>query len=215
MPRKKATHAAARKSAQVSPAAFRNRRLMLGWAVAAVAAVLFGIGFSLGWFQPSAGPDGAESPHAQSSPAASNLADLLPGLEAKVAANPKDMELRLLLAQTYGELGQREQSIKEFRIVHKADPKNTQVIILLATALMEGDSKNDWQEAYKLLDEAVRLKPAVLPMARLYQGDILVKLGDKPGAIKLWNTYLAQSPADDQRRAMFQERLAQVSGSSR
>lgn len=190
----------------------KSRRLLIGWGIAAVAAVLFGVGFSMGWFHPQVESEDAGSPHAMENPSASTLADLLPGLEAKVAANPKDLDQRLLLAQTYSELGQREKAIKELRLLRKADPKNTQVVIFLATALLESDAKSDLQEAYKLLGEAVRMKPALLPMARIYQGDILVKLGDAKGAIRLWQVYLAQAPVDDQRRKMFEEKIAQVSG---
>jgi len=189
----------------------KDHRLQIGWGIAAVAVVLFGVGFYFGWFRPQAESEGHGSTQAIENPSLSNLADLLPGLEAKVAANPKDVDLRLLLAQTYGEMGQREKAIKELRILRKSEPKNTQVVIFLATALLDSDAKNDLQEAYKLLDEAVRLKPALLPMARLYQGDILVKLGDRPGAIKLWKAYLAQAPASDERRAMFEEKIAQAS----
>lgn len=202
-------------SKQEAQSSLNNRRLLIGWGVAAVAAVLFGAGFSLGWFSPRAEKEAEESPQALENPSVSSLADLLPGLEAKVAANPKDVDQRLLLAQTYGELGQREKSIKELRSLRKVDPKNTQVVIFLASALLASDTKSDLQEAYKLLDEAVRMKPGLLPMARLYQGDILVKLGDRQGAIKLWKAYLAQTPTSDQRRGMFEERLAQLSAVSR
>jgi cytochrome c-type biogenesis protein CcmH/NrfG len=206
---------ASKKQAQASKQAqafLKKRRLLISWGVAALAAVLFGIGFSLGWFTPRAEKEAEESPQAQETPSVSSLADLLPGLEAKVAANPKDVSQRLLLAQTYAELGQREKGIKELRSLRKADPQNVQVVVFLATALLESDAKSDLQEAYKLLDEAVRMKPTLLPMARLYQGDILVKLGDPKGAIKLWQMYLAQAPADDQRRAMFEKKIAQASG---
>jgi cytochrome c-type biogenesis protein CcmH/NrfG len=198
-------------SKQEAQSSVKKRRLLIGWGIAAVAVVLFGIGFSLGWLRPHAEGEGEGAPQALENPSASSLADLLPGLEAKVAANPKDVSLRLLLAQTYGEMGQREKGIKELRILRKADPKNTQVVVFLATALLESDAKSDLQEAYKLLDEAVRMNPALLPMARLYQGDILVRLGDRPGAIKLWKGYLAQAPASDQRRGLFEEKIAQAS----
>lgn len=202
-------------SKQQTQSSPKNRRLLIGWGIAAMAAVMFGVGFSMGWFRPHA-ESGAEAlPQAVETPSVSSLGDLLPGLEAKVAANPKDAGQRLLLAQTYSELGQREKSIQELRIVRKADPKNAQVVIYLAAALLESDANSDLQEAYKLLNEAVLMKSALLPMARLYQSDILVKLGDRPGAIKLLKVYLAQTSANDQRRGMFEARLAQLSAVSR
>lgn len=202
-------------SKQHAQSSQNKRRPLIGWGIAAMAAVLFGVGFSMGWFRPHAERNAEAPVPTAETPSVSSLGDLLPGLEAKVAANPKDVGQRLLLAQTYGELGQREKSIKELRILRKADPKNTQVTIYLATALLESEAKSDLQEAYKLLDEAVRMKPALLPMARMYQGDILVKLGSRQGAIKLLKEYLAQTSAKDQRRAMFEERLTQLNTESR
>jgi cytochrome c-type biogenesis protein CcmH/NrfG len=199
------------RSAKQAQSPKKNNRLLIGWGIAAMAAVLFGVGFSMGWFNPRVEKTAEESAPTPGNPSVSSLSDLLPGLEAKVAANPNDMGQRLLLAQTYGELGQREKSIKELRFLRKADPKEPQVVIYLAVALLESDAKSDLQEAYKLLDEAVRMKPALMPMARMYQSDILVKLGDRQGAIKLLKAYLAQTSAKDERRAMFEEKLAKLS----
>lgn len=188
----------------------KPRWLVMGVGVAVMVALLVVVGFAFGWFRPKA--EWSAPPHAQETASSvASLADLLPRLEAKVAANPKDTNQRMLLAQTYGEMGQREKGIKELRAVHKAEPQNNQATILLATALQEGNAPADLREAHKLLDEAVRRNPAVSPMARLYQGDILMKLGDAKGAVKVWKDYLGQMPAGDPRRGMFEEKIAQAS----
>jgi cytochrome c-type biogenesis protein CcmH len=191
-----------------------NRRLLLSLSAVMLAVGLFAVGLAVGRYHPqdSRSEAGSAPPADAASPPVASLADLLPGLEAKVAANPKDVGQRLLLAQTYNELGQRDKGIKELRIVNRAEPKNTEVTILLGAALMESDSRTDLSEAFSLLDEAVRLKPAVSPMARLYQGDIRVKLGDTQGAVKIWQDYLNHMSAGDQRRAMFQDRIAAATG---
>jgi len=196
-----------------------NRQMLLGGGAVVLAAGLFAVGLAVGrYHQPDARQQdsaNAEEPMSQAdagAPHVASLADLLPGLEAKVAANPKDVDQRLLLAQTYNELGQRDKGTRELRIVHRADPKNTEVTILLGAALMESDSRKDLNEAFALLDDAVRLKPAVSPMARLYQGDIRLKLGDTQGAVKIWQDYLNHTSAGDQRRAMFEEKIAAATG---
>lgn len=194
-----------------------SRRLTLMLSVAGVALVMFGIGYGVAHLQPGAeSADGAgRNAVTRPSPAApvnaGNLADLLPGLEAKVAANPNDVEQRVLLGQTYGELGQRDKAIKELRTAHRAAPQDARVTILLATALMDGGPQSDLRESYKLLGEAVSRKPEVAPMARLYQGDILVKLGDSKGALKVWKEYLGRMAAGDPRRALFEDKIAQAS----
>jgi len=193
-----------------------SRRLTVLLGVAAVVLVMFGIGYGVGRFQPAteSTPDrtpNVETPPPATSPNAGNLADLLAGLEAKVVANPDNVDQRVLLAQTYGELGQRDKSIKELRTAHRAAPQDARITILLATALMDGGAPNDLRESYKLLGEAVSRKPEVAPKARLYQGDILVKLGDTRGAVNVWKDYLGQIPAGDPRRAMFEDKIAQAS----
>ena len=192
-------------------------RLTLILSIAGVALVMFGIGYGVAHLQPvaetAAGADqnAAAAPSQAAPMKAGNLADLLPGLEAKVAANPNDVEQRVLLGQTYGELGQRDKAIKELRTAHRAAPQDARITILLATALMDGGPQSDLRESYKLLGEAVSNKPEVAPMARLYQGDILMKLGDNRGALKVWKDYLGKLPADDPRRTMFEDKIAQAS----
>jgi len=195
-----------------------SRRLTLMLSVAGVALVMFGIGYGVAHLQPVAettagASQNAEAPApSQAKPmSAGNLADLLPGLEAKVAANPNDVDQRVLLAQTYGELGQRDKGIKELRTAHRAAPQDARITILLATALMDGGPQSDLRESYKLLGDAVSRKPEVAPMARLYQGDILMKLGDSRGALKVWKEYLGKMPAGDPRRTLFEDKIAQAS----
>lgn len=141
---------------------------------------------------------------------APSLNDLLPGLEAKVAANPKDIDQRPLLAQTYNEVGQRENSVKTLRAIHKDAPDNTRVTILLATMLTDTNSPRDLRDAFALLDDAARRKPAVEVMARLYQGDIRAKLGGAKGARAIWRKELARLPGDDPRRQLYQTKLAEA-----
>ncbi|MGE5240018.1 MAG: tetratricopeptide repeat protein [Bacteroidota bacterium] len=192
-------------------------RLTLILSIAGVALVMFGIGYGVAHFRPGAETtsgtsQNAATPPSQAAPVkAGNLADLLPGLEAKVAANPNDVEQRVLLGQTYGELGQRDKAIKELRTAHRNAPQEARITILLATALMDGGPQSDLRESYKLLGEAVSRKPEVAPMARLYQGDILMKLGDNRGALKVWKEYLGKMPADDSRRTLFEDKIAQAS----
>jgi len=149
------------------------------------------------------------SPHAPTGQATlPTLEALLPGLEKKVAANPRDIDQRLLLAQTYKEVGQRDKSLKTLRAIHRDAPANTSATILLATTLMQGNNPAQLKEAFALLDRAVRERPPVEVMARLYQGEIRQRLGDVAGARKIWNAQLAKMPPGDGRRALYENKLA-------
>ena len=197
-----------------------TRLAVTAGAVALIAAA-FAAGYGLGTSRP--GPDDLgmskaeiEALHAQAqaptpAPQAGSLEGLVAGLEKKVAANPNDLDQQLLLAQTYHELGQRDKAVKLLRTLRKKMPQDSSLTIILATTLMDGDNQTELREAFQLFDEAVRQKPAVVPMARLYQGDILVKLGDNAGALKLWNEQLKKTAAGDPARAMYEEKIARAS----
>lgn len=109
-------------------------------------------------------------------PAVMGLSGLVAGLEKKVAANPDNIDQQLLLAQTYNELDNRAKSIKLLQSLNKKAPKNAQVKITLATILMAGSDKQELKDASQLFEEAIQLKPEAGSMARLYQGEIRVKL---------------------------------------
>ena len=115
-------------------------------------------------------------PMMQQDAAAQSLGSLVSGLEKKVAANPGNIDQQLLLAQTYNELDNRAKSLNLLRALNKQAPKNAQVKITLATILMTGADKQELNDAFALFDEAIKLKPDVASMARMYQGEIRVKL---------------------------------------
>ena len=187
-------------------------------AVATLAVIAGVVGYSMGSKKDEppasafgAGPDSTpQNPHGGQSGQATlpTLESLLPQLEKKVAANPKDIDQRLLLAQTYNEVGQRDKGLKTLRAIHRDAPANNHATILLATSLMQGNNPAELRESFTLLDEAVRARPPVAVMARLYQGEIRVRLGDAAGARKIWRDQLAKMPAEDKRRAMYESKLA-------
>jgi len=143
---------------------------------------------------------------------APGLGDLLPRLEAKVAANPGDIDGRILLAQTYNELGQRAKGLESMRKLHQELPLNDRVSFALGALLMKSDAKPDLQEALKLLEVSAASKQAAINnLARVYQGQVMVKLGDSKGAIKLWSSYLKTLPPGDERRASIEAELAKAS----
>lgn len=120
----------------------------------------------------------ADHPSMSEEPSAMSLGGLVAGLEKKVAANPENVDQQLLLAQTYSELDNRTKSIKLLRALYKQAPKNAQVKITFATILMKSDDKQELKEASQLFDEAIKLKPEAASMAKMYQGEIKVKLGN-------------------------------------
>ena len=62
--------------------------------------------------------------------------------------------------------------------LNKRGPKNAQVKFTLATILMSGEDKQELKQASQLFDEAIKLNPEIASMAKLYQGEIKVKLNN-------------------------------------
>jgi len=162
--------------------------------------------------QGAMGSMGSMAAQGTSGSQAGSLGGLVAGLEKKVAANPENIDQQLLLARTYLELGERGKGLKLLRKLHQGNAKNMDVNMTLATLLMAGTDKQELQEAYQLLEDATQQKPEVAPMARLYQGEIQLKLGDTAKALKIWKSYLAKLPPGNEQRALFEERIAQNSG---
>jgi tetratricopeptide (TPR) repeat protein len=123
------------------------------------------------------------SPHAsamQGETMAMGLSGLVAGLEKKVAANPDNIEQQLLLAQTYKELDSKDKAINLLNKLNKRVPKNAQVKFILAKILMSSDDKQELKQALKLFDEAIKLQPELASDAKLFQGEINVKLNNIP-----------------------------------
>jgi len=142
-------------------------------------------------------------------PPVASINDLLPRLEAKVAANPGDTGARLLLAQAYGETGQRERALDTIAALRRAEPRNAQALLVEATVRLQGDGA-DLKRSYDLLDEAARLEPALAATARLYQGRVRERLGQVPAALEIWRRETGRLAADDPRRAQFEAEIARV-----
>lgn len=156
-----------------------------------------------------------DSPATQSRAAAdmpkvASLSELLPRLEAKVAATPNDAELQILLARTYLELDQRTKVEALLNKLAQWSPQNEHLPFLRAKMLMQSDITSDLRTAISLFEESTYRRPAAAHLARLYQGQILVRLGERTQAIKVWRDFLTTLPADDERRMLLEDELEKI-----
>jgi cytochrome c-type biogenesis protein CcmH/NrfG len=143
-------------------------------------------------------------------PGVASLNELLPGLEAKVAANPDDPDLQMLLVQTYLELEQHGRAKELLERFERSFPQHEGISFVRAKLLMESDAASDLLKAIHLFEENARRHPDTLYLARLYQGQMLVKLGDKKRAIRIWQEFISALPPGDERRASIETELAKT-----
>ena len=67
--------------------------------------------------------------------------------------------------------------------------------------------------AIHLFEESALSDPKLGHLARLHQGQILLRLGDRERARQIWRDYLATLPAGDERRSAIEAELAHIPSS--
>ena len=147
-------------------------------------------------------------------PRVASLSALLPRLEAKVVAEPDDVDLQILLAKTYLELDQKQKGKELLDRIQQRFPQSQHLPFLQAKILMESVDMADLQKAVSLLEESARRRPAASHVARLYQGRTLIRLGKRQQAIDVWRDYIGTLPPDDQRRLLLEAELQKVANAS-
>ena len=86
--------------------------------------------------------------------AAPGLENLVKGLEDKVASDPGNINNRMLLAQTYNELGMQDKALAEMRTLQKDNPDNGRVSLILGSILSQSNDQESLKESLPLLEKA-------------------------------------------------------------
>lgn len=136
---------------------------------------------------------------------------LLGGLEAKVKADPGNMENRILLAQTYKELGRAPDALKELRSIQQEEPNNPRANLVLASILSQSSDPKELDEALKLLaniKDDISVQPYLI---YVYKGDALIRKQDHQGALENWKQALATMPESDTRYAELERKVMDLS----
>jgi len=135
---------------------------------------------------------------------------LLPGAPGTGAASmksiPPEILARMLEAarQSLSE-GRYQEAIAAYQAVLKRDPKNVDAMTHLALIVAIGGHAD---AALETFDKALSFDPKYAP-ALLYKGQVLYEVKqDYPGAVKVWERYLALGPTGEDRQrvvALIQE----------
>ena len=149
-----------------------------------------------------------KSPGSVSAP---GLEGLVKGLEDKVAADPTNINNRLLLAQTYNELGMQDKALTELRSLQKDNPDNGRVNLVLGSILSKSNDPEKVKESLPLLDKAASDKTVQQYLVNMYKGDALIRMQDHAGALKNWQLALDNMPQADNRRAKLEQRINELS----
>jgi len=147
--------------------------------------------------------------------AAPGLDGLIAGLEEKVKSDPSNVGKRILLAQTYKELGMLDKSIKSLRELNKEFPKHDRVKLVITSILSHRTDEVELKEALTLLDDLSKSTSDEVKqyLVQMYQGDALVRLKQPKKALIKWNLALKSMPNQDNRYQILEKRIADLNSS--
>lgn len=142
---------------------------------------------------------------------APDLGSLLGRMEDKVKAEPGNINNRLLLAQTYNELGLADKAITEARTATEQHPDHARAKLVLGSILSKRKAENELNEAVTLL-KSLKSNPDVKQyLVDMYLGDAWIRLGDHKSAAVSWKKSLEEMPVSDNRRAAIEKSIANIS----
>lgn len=141
---------------------------------------------------------------------APGLESLVAGMEKKVAADPT-VSNRLLLAQTYNELGMQDKALAGMRELQKENPEDGRVNLVLSSMLSRSNDEAKLKESLTILDKLSGDKTIQQYLVNMYKGDALIRVQDHDGALKHWKLALDDMPSADNRRAILEKRIADLS----
>lgn len=135
-------------------------------------------------------------------------------LEEKVKADPANIGNRILLAQTYKELGRAPDALQELRNIQKEAPDNSRAKLVLASILSQSSDPKELEESLKLLD-SIKADPAIQDyLIHLYRGDALIRQKNHEGALASWEQALASMPESDARYAVLEKKVKDLNNSA-
>lgn len=142
---------------------------------------------------------------------APDLGSLVGRMEDKVKAEPDNINNRLLLAQTYSELGLEDKAITEARTAIDLQPDHARAKLVLCSVLSKRKGENELNEAVTLL-KSLQSNPDVKKyLVDMYLGDAWIRLGDHKAAVASWKMALEGMPPADNRRATIEKNISEIS----
>jgi cytochrome c-type biogenesis protein CcmH/NrfG len=141
---------------------------------------------------------------------APDLSSLLGRLEDKVKSEPGNISNRLLLAQTYNELGLADKAVAEARSARQQAPEHARARLVLASILSSQQNEAGLHEAIELLKGLQSSAEIKQYLVAMYLGDASIRLGEHETALQHWKQSLQDMPVSDNRRANIEKRIADI-----
>jgi tetratricopeptide (TPR) repeat protein len=138
-----------------------------------------------------------------------NLHRQIDQLKSSLAANPRNFDLLVRIANIYFDINQFDQAIDYYEQALRLSPDHPHVITDCAIMYFQ---KGDVDTALAYLDRAIALQPD-LAQAYFNKGLILMTArGDAAGALEVWRKFLEISPESEEANFIRQQIRAIQSG---
>jgi len=156
---------------------------------------------------PSQGAPATSAPGRLTAP---DLSSLLGRMEDKVQAEPNNISNRLLLAQTYNELGLLDKALAEARSAAKQFPDHSRAKLVLASILSKRKNEAELNEAVGVLKGLRGNSEVKQYLVEMYLGDSWIRMGEHQSAKDSWKLALEGMPVSDNRRARIEKSIADL-----
>ena len=132
---------------------------------------------------------------------------LLGRLEEKVNADPSNLDNRILLAQTYKELGRAPDALQVLRDIQQQHPENSRANLVLASILSQSNDAKELEESLQILAKIKEDASIQSYLIHMYRGDALIRQQNHQGALESWKQALASMPESDARYIMLEKKV--------
>jgi cytochrome c-type biogenesis protein CcmH len=160
------------------------------------------------------------SPHLKDVPLEARLARavenndfdaLVAKAEARLAANPNDLQGWAVLAPAYKRMRRYGDAARAYENILRLSRPTADLYAGFAEMLVFANEGMVTQDASKVFDKALKLDPKH-PAARFFQGLALKQEGKESEALVAWKALLAETPADAGWRISLEQEIASLSG---
>lgn len=186
----------------------RAPALVAALAVPLLAAGLYG---ALGTPDLPDQPFAARQDRQQQAPGRPDIQKMVAGLEARLQANPNDLEGWLMLGRSKGVLGRPQESVEAYRKAAAVAPEDPRALGALAEALVTAAQGVVTPEAKGLFERVTAQDPQD-PRPDFYLGWADAQAGDFHAALERWRRLLAATPADAPWRPRVVDAIREAAG---
>jgi predicted negative regulator of RcsB-dependent stress response len=105
----------------------------------------------------------------------------------------------------------QDKALAGMRELQKEKPEDARVSLILSSMLSRSNDESKLKESLTILDKLSGDKTIQQYLVNMYKGDALIRTQDHDGALKHWKLALEDMPSADNRRAILEKRIADLS----